>query len=66
MPQFTEFGKEVKKKLIDIGQTQEWLIEEVKTKTGLYFDSSYLHKILVGKIATPKIVQAIQDIINLQ
>ena len=44
-----EFGKEIKKKLVDLDQTQEWLIEQVKADTGLFFDSSYLHKILTGK-----------------
>lgn len=61
-----EFGKEIKKKLVDIDRNQDWLIREVGEKTGLYFDSSYLHKILVGKIATPKIVQAIKNILEIK
>lgn len=65
MAEFTAFGKEVKKKLVDIEKTQEWLIGEVKEKTGLYFDSSYMYKIQTGKLATPKIVQAIQEILKL-
>ena len=59
------FGRELKKKLVDIDQTQEWLIDEVKKDTGLYFDGSYLHKIISGKIATPKIVESISKILNL-
>ena len=31
----TNFGKSVKKRLIDLNKTQNWLIEEVKVKTGL-------------------------------
>lgn len=61
---FCDFGKTVKKKLVDIDRTQEWLIGRVSEETGLYFDSSYLHKILTGKSASPKIVQAIRDILG--
>ena len=61
----TVFGKAIKKRLIDIEQTQVWLIEQVKRKTGLYFDRSYMYKIQTGQVATPKIVQAIRDILDL-
>jgi len=62
---FTPFGKSIKKRLIDIDHTQAWLIEQVAEKTGLYFDRSYLFKIQTGKLATPKIVNAIGEILNL-
>lgn len=62
---FCEFGKSVRKKLVDIDKNQEWLIKQVHQNTGLYFDSSYMHKILTGKIATPKIVQAICEILDI-
>jgi len=55
------YGKKIKKKLVDIDQSHQWLIDQVHEKTGLYFDRSYLHKIMSGKIATPKIVQAINE-----
>lgn len=61
----TDFGKEVKKRLVDLEKTQAWLINEVSAKTGLFFDSSYMHKIITGKKATPKIVQAIREILEL-
>lgn len=60
---FCEFGKTVKKKLVDIDKTQDWLIEQVKQKTGLFFDSGYLYKILTGKRNAPQITQAIKDIL---
>lgn len=60
-----DFGKIVKKKLVDIDQEQNWLIDEVRAKTGLYFDSGYLHKILTGRISTPKIVAAICEILDI-
>lgn len=49
MEKTTDFGKAVKIRLIELEQTQDWLIEQVKEKTGDFFDSSYLHRLLVGK-----------------
>ena len=46
----TDFGKQVRIRLIEMGKTQEWLIEQVKERTGDFFDSSYLHRILGGKL----------------
>lgn len=51
MAQFTDYGKEIKKRLIDMDQTQTWLCREVSAKTGKYFDDSYLSKICRGNIA---------------
>ena len=53
------------KRLIDIDHDQIWLINQVRERTGLYFDSSYLHKIRTGKLATPKILAAIREILDL-
>lgn len=61
----TEFGKAISKRLIDLDKPQVWLIEEVRKKTGLYFDDSYLYKIKTGRLATPKIVQAIREILEI-
>lgn len=61
----TPFGKAIKKRLIDINHTQAWLIEQVAKTTGLYFDRSYMSKIQTGQLATPKIVQAIREILDL-
>ena len=65
MAQFAVYGKEIKKRLIDLGRTQTWLIEQVRKKTGLYFDDSCLYKIQTGKLSTPSIVTAINEILNL-
>lgn len=62
----TNFGKDIKKRLLDIDKNQNWLIEKVKEKTGLYFDSSYMNKIMTGTLKTPSIVNAICDILELQ
>lgn len=61
----TPFGKEIKKRLVDIDRTQTWLIEQVRGVTGLYFDRSYMYKIQTGQLATPKIIQAICEILDL-
>ena len=61
----TEFGKTVKKRLIDIGKSQEWLIAQVRENTGLFLDNGYIYKILTGKRNAPKIVDAIKEILEL-
>lgn len=62
----TEFGKAVRMRLVELDQPQVWLINQVKERTGLYFDDSYLNRILTGKLATPKMVQAIREILELE
>jgi hypothetical protein len=47
----SDFGKSVKIRLIELEKDQTWLIEQVKERTGDYFDGSYLHKILSGKLS---------------
>lgn len=61
----TPFGKAIKKQLVDLEQKQSWLIDQVASKTGLYFDGSYLHKVMTGQLNTPKIVQAIREILEI-
>lgn len=61
----TTFGKQVKYRLIDLGKTQTWLHEQITKKTGLYMDSSYMYKILTGQCNTPKVVQAIREILDI-
>lgn len=65
MAQITVFGKSIKKKLVDLERPQKWLIEQVRERTGLYFDDSYLYKIITGKLESPKITQAIREILEL-
>jgi hypothetical protein len=61
----SEFGKAVKIRLIEMDKTQDWLIEQVRNRTGLFFDSSYLWKILNGVVATPGMIAAIREILDL-
>ena len=61
-----DFRKQVKYRLIDLGESQKWLEAQVREKTGLYFDSSYLAKIFSGERNAPKIKAAICEILCIQ
>ena len=62
----SEFGKAVKIRLMEMDKTQDWLCEAVRNRTGLYFDSSYLWKVLNGVLKTPKIIEAICEILDIE
>ena len=64
--EIVEFMKKVKYRLIDLGKSQKWLENEITEKTGLFVDSSYLNKIYRGERQAPKIVKAIQEILDIQ
>ena len=64
--ELTEFGKQVKYRLIDLGKTQTWLQERVTEKTGLFLDSSYLNKIITGERSAPKVTTAIREILGIK
>ena len=61
----TDFGKKIKIALIGKDASQDWLIREVKQKTGLYFDSSYLNKIMTGTNKNPTIISCICEILGI-
>ena len=62
----TEYGKLVKKTLIDLGKSAKELSEEVAEATGLYCSSAYLSKVLSGERNAPKIRAAINDILGIE
>lgn len=62
----TDYGIDIKKRLTEFGKSQNWLIDSVREKTGLYFDTSYLHKIMTGKERTPKIIAAINEVLEFE
>jgi len=68
LAQFTDYGKTIKKRLIDIDRSQTWLCREVGERTGRYFDDSYLSKICRGKTVPfmDSAVSAINDILGLE
>lgn len=61
----TNYAKMVKHRLIDMGKTQTWLFAEIKARTDLYCDWSYLKKISEGKEPGVRIVEAINEILGL-
>ena len=66
MVQLTEFGISVKRRLIDLGQTQKWLIESVREKTGNYIDSGYLQRLMTGKAKSANMKTAICEILDIK
>ena len=66
MAKLSEFGKDISKRLIDLSKPQTLLIAAFRNKPGLYFDDSYMYKIKTGQLSTPKIVQAICEILDIQ
>lgn len=65
LAEINEFGKFVKKALIDMDKSQTWLIDEIHKKLpNKYVDRSNLGKILKGKLNSPDIVTAINEIIS--
>ena len=62
----TDFGKEVKKKLIDMGRRQSWLIEEVNNRTGMKLDNSYFQKIMRGDRNSKRVTSAICEILDIK
>jgi hypothetical protein len=63
---FTDYGKEVKKRLIELDKSQTWLIEQVKKKTGMFVDSSVLNKVLTDRLNSKTIITAINEILGIQ
>ena len=64
----TDFGKRVKKRLIDIDQSQKWLREQVIERTDdtiRFLDSSYFQKIMRGERHPQKIIDAICEILEI-
>lgn len=61
----SEFGKVIKKRLIDLDKNQNWLIGEVKAETGKFIDSSYLQKIMSGDRNPQRMIDAICKILDI-
>ena len=61
----TPFGKEVKHRLIDLGKTNGWLVSEVKERSGSEkFDTSFMSKILNGKVKNSSYSDLIRTILH--
>lgn len=66
MQKLCPFGKQVKHRLIDLEKPDNWLINEVKKDTNLYFDTSYYAKILSGVRRPSKIMDSMCKILNIK
>lgn len=73
MAKTSDFGKAVKIRLIEMEKSQDWLIEQVKERTGDYFDSSYLYRLLAGTLTgergnngKPGKAQIIREILGME
>ena len=63
LAQLTDFGKQVKIRLVEMDKSQTWLREQISNETGLYCDSSRLAKFLSGAKPSPTIEGAIQRLL---
>lgn len=62
----TDYGIDVKTRLLKLSKTQNWLIEEVKKiLPNKYLDTSNLYKIMTGEINSPDITNAINQVLNI-
>lgn len=61
----TPFGAAVKVKLLNMNQTQEWLIAQAKERAGMYVDSSNLYKLMHGQLNSQKLESAIREILQI-
>ena len=62
---FTKFGIEVKKALVERGWSYTDLAEEVRKRTGMHCDSPYISRILTGVRSPDKITAAITEILDI-
>ena len=61
----TEYGIAIKAELSKRGNTQNWLIAEVRKKLPeRYLDVSYLNKIMTGQVKHSEIMNAIDRILG--
>jgi hypothetical protein len=61
----TPLGKEIKMTLLDLNETQEWLIDQAREKSGMYVDSSNLYKLMTGQLHSKRLENAIRDILKI-
>lgn len=66
MAQNSDFSKEVRIALIKKEWTFTDLAKKVSNATGLFCDQSYISRILSGERTPPKIVAAINEILELE
>lgn len=55
----------IKRRLSGLKKNEQWLCNEVHKKTGRTFDHSYLSKIFRGVSHNPKMINAINEILDI-
>jgi hypothetical protein len=60
---YTEYGKKVAIRLLDMGNSQAWLIEQIHARVPYSVDSSNLNRILTGRIKTSRLIPIIDSIL---
>ena len=61
----TDFGKQVYKRKIDLGISQQELVQMIRNKTGKYMDEQYLRKILTGQRKSEVTERAIKEVLGI-
>lgn len=61
----TDFGKQVYKRKIDLGISQQELVQMIRNKTGKYMDEQYLRKILTGQRKSEVTERAIREVLGI-
>lgn len=61
----TPLGKQIKMSLLDLNETQEWLISQAREKTGMYVDSSNLYKLMTGRLHSKRLESAIREVLKI-
>lgn len=59
------FGVTAKTRLIEINQSQAWLIDRLKEDTGLYVDNGLLQRVWRGEYKSPALISGICKILEL-
>ena len=62
----TDYGKCIKKKLLDMDKSQEWLISEVNKKSPITLTSSYLNRIMIGKVINSTAIPIINEVLEIE
>lgn len=60
----TQYEFTCKLRLLEMNMTQRELIDKVKQKTGLYVDTSVMSKLFRGLYVSPKIKEAVEEILG--
>jgi hypothetical protein len=58
-------GMQIKISLLNLNETQEWLIKKAREKTGMYVDSSNLYKLMTGQLHSKRLESAVREILNI-